>query len=272
MPKFSQDDEFDKLATVPSPPGLSFIEQLMAMPNATINNEFSLEVREAVTNAIMDIDIASRFLIESRYIWGRSYSEIAEMLGYNSKSSAYDKLKDAENILKRKLLEYPVIREFLGGNMKTWNEAARFELERITTSLKTGYKFDGDLFEEYSRMMGDAVRAGNDPDIVVWAWYTAIEAARCLETMGQWDSNEIEYVLVSKQHDYGHDNINAFGQIGIAVRLSDKIARYYNLIRRDREAKNEPFIDCLKDMVGYGVISAMLASDTFDLELENDKP
>jgi hypothetical protein len=77
----------------------------------------------------------------------------------------------------------------------------------------------------------------------------------------------MENILVSKQHDYGHDNINAFGQIGVAVRLSDKIARYYNLARRDREAKNEPFTDCLKDMVGYGVISAMLASDTFNLDL-----
>jgi hypothetical protein len=32
-------------------------------------------------------------------------------------------------------------------------------------------------------------------------------------------------------------------------------------------AKNEPFIDCIKDMVGYGVISAMLAAGTFNLDL-----
>jgi hypothetical protein len=121
-------------------------------------------------------------------------------------------------------------------------------------------------------MLGEEVRSNNEQDIVVWAWYTAVEAARCLQTRGEWDAEEIEYVLVSKQHDYGHENINAFGLIGVAVRLSDKIARYYNLIRRDREAKNEPFMDCLKDMVGYGVIGAMLAADTFNLELEFDKP
>lgn len=271
MPKYSHDDEFDKLATVPAPVGGSFIEQLMAAPGEQATSEIAMEIREAVTQAILDVDIASRFLIEARYIWGHSYADIAKMVGYNSKSSAHDKVKEAEEILKRKLLESPVIRNFLGGNMGTWNQAARFELDRVTTSLKAGYKFDGDLFDEYSRMLGDAVRSGNEPDIVVWAWYTAIEAARCLETIGSWDPDEIEYVLVSKQHDYGHDNINAFGQIGIAVRLSDKIARYYNLIRRDREAKNEPFMDCLKDMVGYGVISAMLAADTFNLELEFDK-
>ena len=272
MPKFNNDDDLNFLENTPAKVGGSFIEQLMAGPGATTSTEISIDVREAVAKAILDIDIASRFVIESRYIWGHSYSEIATLMGYNSKSSSHDKLREAETILKNKLLESPVIRNFLGGNMGTWNQAAKLELERITSSLKANYKFDGDLFAEYSRMLGDAVRSGNETDIVVWAWYTAIEAARCLETIGSWDPDEIEYVLVSKQHDYGHDNINAFGQIGVAVRLSDKIARYYNLIRRDREAKNEPFMDCLKDMVGYGVISAMLAADTFNLELEFDKP
>lgn len=154
--------------------------------------------------------------------------------------------------------------------MDTWNEAAQFEISRITSSLKANYKFDGDLFWDYARMIADAVRCGDESVIVVYAWYTAIEAARCLETLGEWNPTEILEILVSKQHDYGHDNIHAFGQIGIAVRLSDKIARYYNLIRRDREAKNEPFMDCLKDMVGYGVISAMLGVGTFDYELVGD--
>jgi hypothetical protein len=266
LPKFSNDD-FDRLGTVPSPVGSTFIEQLMAAPGVNIPDDFDIEIREAVTEAILDLDEASRFYIESRYIWGYSYSEIATMLGYNSKSTAYDRMKDAEAVLRNKLLESPIIRGFLGGNMKTWDEAARFELDRITTALKANYKFDGDLFDNYSIMLGDAVRSGSDQDIVVWAWYTAIEAARFLDTQSMWEPRELEKVLVSKQHDYGHDNINAFGQIGIAVRLSDKIARYYNLGRRDVVAKNEPFIDCIKDMVGYGVISAMLAAGTFNLDL-----
>ncbi len=272
MPKSAEGDDFDKLATVPDRVGGSFIEQLMAGPGFTYTPEIDVGVREAVYDAMIGLGEEHRFVLESRYVWGRSFAEIAEMLGYSSKSSAHDKLKEAEKTLKVVLMDNPKIRNFLGGNMKTWNKAARFELDRITSSLKVGYKFDGDLFDEYSGFMGEAVRSNNDQDIVVWAWYTAVEAARCLDTMGEWDAEEIEYVLVSKQYDYGHENINAFGLIGVAVRLSDKIARYYNLIRRDREAKNEPFMDCLKDMVGYGVISAMLAADTFNLELEFDKP
>jgi hypothetical protein len=153
----------------------------------------------------------------------------------------------------------------------SWNSEARKELERLELSLRTAYRFDNDLFWDYSRMMGDAVRCGDEQPIVVFAWFTAIEAARLLNEMGILNIKELEDILVSKQHDYGHDNINSFGQIGIAVRLSDKIARYYNLRDRRSEAKNEPFMDCLKDMVGYGIISAMLASDGFNQELEGDE-
>jgi hypothetical protein len=268
MSKYS--DDYDRTSSIPAKAGMTFWEQLMSEPNATHNTDFSIDIREQVYQAIQELSDEHRIAIEERYVNGKSFSEMAVQLGFNSKSSAYDKLKDAEEELRKLLLGSENIRVLLGENMNTWNEAARFELDRISTSLKAGYKFDGNLFDDYSRMMGDAVRCGDESVIVVFAWYTAIEAARCLDSMGLWDSVDLEKVLVSKQHDYGHDNINAFGQVGIAVRLSDKIARYYNLRKRDYEAKNEPFIDCLKDMVGYGVISAMLGIGTFDYQLKED--
>lgn len=150
----------------------------------------------------------------------------------------------------------------------SWNSGARDQLARINRGLEAQYKYDTELFAEYGRMLGTAVRSGDEASIVCFAWYTALEAARGLRELGIWDATELENVLVSKQHDYGHDNINAFGQIGVAVRLSDKIARFYNLKKRNAVAMNEPFVDCLKDMVGYGVISAMLADDTFNEQLE----
>lgn len=268
MPRMYDDDGLDRLSNMPAKPGLSFFEQLMS--NTEAPTSIGVDVREAVYDAIQQLDEGHRFIIEARYVHGMSFSEIATTIGFNSKSSAYDKLKEAEEQLRLVLLDSSTIRFFLGEKMDTWNEAAEFEISRISSSLKANYKFNGDLFWDYARMIADAVRCGDESVIVVYAWYTAIEAARCLETLDEWNPEEILEILVSKQHDYGHDNINAFGQIGIAVRLSDKIARYYNLIRRDREAKNEPFIDCLKDMVGYGVISAMLGVGTFDYELVGD--
>lgn len=150
----------------------------------------------------------------------------------------------------------------------SWNIGVYWELWRIERSLESNYRYDSTLLDEYSRMLGDAVRSGDEPSIVCFAWYTALEAARGLKDLGLWNPKELGELLVAKQHDYGHENINAFGQIGIAVRMSDKIARFYNLQKRQADAKNEPFVDCLKDMVGYGVISAMLAADTFNQELE----
>ena len=74
--------------------------------------------------------------------------------------------------------------------------------------------------------------------------------------------------LVSKQHDYGHDNINAFGIIGVAVRLSDKIARYENLVDKPNKVAGETIVDTLMDMVGYATIARMLEDGTFQLDLE----
>lgn len=150
----------------------------------------------------------------------------------------------------------------------SWNSASKGQLERIAKGLEANYRYDTELYAEYSRMLGDAVRCGDEPTIVCFSWYTALEAARGLKEMGLWNLEELAELLVSKQHDYGHGNINVFGQVGVAVRISDKIARFYNLQKRQASATNEPFTDCLKDMVGYGVISAMLADDTFNEQLE----
>jgi hypothetical protein len=153
---------------------------------------------------------------------------------------------------------------------ETWNLGAEETLDVLEHHLEANYVYDKGLFAEYGRMIANAVHNGDEASIVCHAWYCAVEAARGLQTMGLWDKWEMLHTLVSKQHDYGHENINAFGQIGIAVRLSDKIARYYNLDKRNVVALNEPFVDCLRDMVGYGVISAMLGNGTFNLKLEGD--
>lgn len=260
----------DYLANTPAVIKPTLTDWLMSEPG-TPEPDYSFEItRESVGHCISLLSEKHRFIIEARYIWGKSFAEIMDMMGFQSKSTAHDTLRAAEKNLKVLLLDEPHIRQLLKGNNMTWNSSAELEIDRIEVSLKAGYKFDGELFSSYANMMQDAVRNGNEPDIVCFAWYTALEAARCLKEQKKWDPTEMLGILVSKQHDYGHDNINAFGQIGVAVRLSDKIARYYNLIRRDKVAKNEPFLDCLKDMVGYGVISAMLANETFNNLLEGD--
>ena len=43
-------------------------------------------------------------------------------------------------------------------------------------------------------------------------------------------ANEIVTLVCQKQADYGHGNINAFGELGIKVRVSDKKARLKNIL------------------------------------------
>ena len=78
-------------------------------------------------------------------------------------------------------------------------------------------------------------------------------------------------VVIAKQHDYGHDNILAFKEQGLVVRLWDKINRLKNLFWKNSEPKNESIEDTFTDIAGYAIIGLMLAEGTFTNELEEDK-
>ena len=78
----------------------------------------------------------------------------------------------------------------------------------------------------------------------------------------------IAETVISKQHDYGHDNILAFREEGLVVRLWDKISRLKNLIWNKGTPQNEPIEDTFIDIAGYAIIGLMLADDTFTNELQ----
>ena len=75
---------------------------------------------------------------------------------------------------------------------------------------------------------------------------------------------QIAETVISKQHDYGHDNIMAFKEQGLVVRLWDKIARLKNLLWVNKEnPKNESIEDTFTDIAGYAIIGLMLANNSF---------
>lgn len=85
---------------------------------------------------------------------------------------------------------------------------------------------------------------------------------------GAWTVDDQVSLLATKQHDYGHRNIEKFGQVGVKVRLWDKIARYENLIARTGDAVHESLYDTLVDVVGYCAILAMVKNGTFSFPLQ----
>ena len=58
-----------------------------------------------------------------------------------------------------------------------------------------------------------------------------------------------------KQRDYGSTNISKFGQVGVLVRVSDKVERLTNLIQSARVPNNESVEDSWQDLSIYGAIA-----------------
>ena len=82
---------------------------------------------------------------------------------------------------------------------------------------------------------------------------------------------KVANIVIAKQHDYGHDNILAFKEQGLVVRLWDKINRLKNLFWTNSEPKNESIEDTFTDIAGYAIIGLMLAEGTVTNELADDK-
>jgi len=70
----------------------------------------------------------------------------------------------------------------------------------------------------------------------------------------------LEYprVFYSKQVDYGPENISKFGELGVVVRMYDKVQRLANLIFKSREPSNESIDDTLFDIIGYAAIMLLI--------------
>jgi hypothetical protein len=159
----------------------------------------------------------------------------------------------------------------------TWQEGAQAELDVMEANIPIlDYHLRADLVEELSVRAGyiaDLVRKGIE-DTDQWNRHLAHMligcgniAARKMFDDRMWNKDKMAILLASKQHDYGHRNITSFGLLGVAVRMSDKVARLENLAKRRNDAINEPLIDTYMDIVGYGVIAGMLLHNTFELEL-----
>ena len=150
--------------------------------------------------------------------------------------------------------------------MTTWNESALEILQMF--DLGHELDFDDTILKVHAKNIAKAVRENDITAMHNWITAVGFEATRGLASLGLWNPEIMQAVLVKKQSDYGHENILAFSTVGVAIRVCDKIARYENLKDRKDQTRNEPFEDCLMDMVGYATIARMIKNNTFILELE----
>jgi hypothetical protein len=71
---------------------------------------------------------------------------------------------------------------------------------------------------------------------------------------------EMYSTYVKKNADYGNSfekSIDKFGLVASAVRLSDKLERFSNLICNDAQVKDESIEDTLLDMANYAAMTVL---------------
>lgn len=223
-------------------------------------------LRERVAEAVAALDDEWRFIIEAIHYERCSFQQLADRLGVG-KTQAWRLTKAAEAALETILLTNPTISRRIRMYDK-WQDAAWAATCSIAPEgLPIGDDQAIEMMDRKIERLRSLVHNRTaDADLFCGPIATiGIAAANILDNAGAWSVDDMVDLLVRKQHDYGHGNINAFGLIGLVVRMSDKIARYHNLC--GREGLAEPRIDALVDICGYAVIGRMLADGTFDLPL-----
>ncbi|NPV80722.1 MAG: DUF1599 domain-containing protein [Firmicutes bacterium] len=108
------------------------------------------------------------------------------------------------------------------------------------------------------------------PDSVAADQGHAVKAPATFEDAFDAIIAELRELMIKKQRDYGHENITAFGEFGVLVRLNDKVARLRNLLSKDKEPQNESIEDSWWDIANYAIIAQMLRRGIFTLPLSED--
>ena len=80
--------------------------------------------------------------------------------------------------------------------------------------------------------------------------------------------NFLKELLEKKNRDYGSNNLLTFGDLGILVRLSDKLERLKNYVLREQtfEVSDETLEDTLYDIAGYAIMWIVLGKEGHNLD------
>ena len=143
--------------------------------------------------------------------------------------------------------------------MKTWSEGAAHAIETMMASInKNDYLTE--LRKLYDGYMTDDVDYRELGLIAFKSMQEDVNNTNILEGTRR--------LLVSKQHDYGNQNITRFGHGGIGIRINDKICRLENLVNKDHQV-DEALAETWQDILGYCIIGIMMHEETFSLPLES---
>lgn len=271
--------KYEPMASV----GASDIEELM-QPFWDRPSDPDWNLIDIVQEVVHALDEPHRTIIELVFYDRIPYSELTTALGIKSKGHAWRKAQRAMSEFKKAFQNHPQIKEtYMTLTVKeTWDENALDALENYwfksaeTTDFWTSKNMAEQLLvvqRGIAAWLKDLLEDGADNSLEELDM--AIDvcgslAAHNIKTNIKGDIHALHALLVSKQRDYGHDNICLSGEIGLAVRMMDKIARLNNLINQDRKAINEPLEDTWCDILGYAVVYRMYRTGGFTTPLKEE--
>lgn len=259
---------------------LSDIEILMMpmLDRTAEDYEPNWDLLDAVDEALSTLTESEQEILRIIFFDRETYENLKDSIGLKAKSHAWRKTQAALANLESALRKnHKFIRSFKM-TTTTWEQGAKEALRSLFVRTNDHLPSSVNYYKAESRI-SDVISdlkfvGGKDAQTALFnATQLAGTEALC-HLMKDKDESVINDslldILIRKQHDYGHDNINRFGLVGVAIRLCDKIARMYNLLESDNPAKNEPLLDTYVDIVGYAAIAYMLETGTFQLELVGD--
>lgn len=222
-------------------------------------------LREAVAMCIEQLDEQDQFIINAVNSEFLSYEQLGKRLGV-SKPHAWRLKNNAYAKLQQLLTMHPLIRKKVRV-VNTWEQSASQWVMHIASFATEEQEVSPEKLQRIVHVARVCLFDQDDVPVSLLWTEMGIEAIQELRMRNAWDSGKMCKLLASKQHDYGHGNITAFGLKGVLVRLSDKVERLINLKSKKSKAQNESLLDTLRDIVGYCVIALMINDETFNLEL-----
>lgn len=87
-------------------------------------------------------------------------------------------------------------------------------------------------------------------------------AAFLLRVEGRYSPHELVALLTTKQDMYGPANLHTYGEMGIVIRISDKISRLQTLHNGlGSGGHGDSYQDTLLDIAGYSVLGLVMISE-----------
>jgi predicted DNA-binding protein (UPF0251 family) len=222
------------------------------------------QLTEAVLEAVASLSKREREAIQAMGLEDLSVREAAAEM-QTARSTAHRALHSGYDRLATLLATEPSVLRRLQDGHQTWEAAAAeaahaIEVNAMDLPPRSPDEAIHNLVDLRTQMADAWVNRTADIEVdLAFLDAGALAYQQCSATM-----RNIVATVIDKQRSYGAGNILAFGNTGLAVRISDKVERLKNLTASGHTpTHSEPLSDTWLDLVGYSIVGLMLDNGSF---------